>query len=465
MSINPFENYPLSWRPDKRNLKRPIYLSLVNQMKSDIKNGQLLPGTKLPPQRELADYLDVGFSTITRAYNLSQKEGITYGRVGQGTFVAGNVNSPLIITRNNTVDIKELGFVASFESTNRFVTGTIKSIANETHLTDLLNYDSPTGMSRHKIAATAYLNRIGMTANPQNTVVTSGGENALVISLMSLFKSGDRIAVDEFTYSNLIEIARMEELTLVPISGDESGMSANALTRACQNQQIKGIYLMPDCNNPTSVTISNARRHELATVIKKFNLILIEDDYLNFFNLFRKQPMIKMSQLLPEQSIYIASMSKTLVSGLRVAFMRFSDQFKRAIEAAMFALNVKTSSLDAEVVSKLLENGAAGKIMREKIAKMTGNNQVFNRVFPNENPGNGFFRQVRLNCTLPGQKVESYFLDHGIRVFHSDRFKVGHDSSNRFLRVSLAAIDEPDQLLTALNELKELLTEKDWLTN
>lgn len=458
MSINPFENYPLSWRPDKRKLKRPLYLSLVEQMRDDIKNGRLLPGTKLPPQRELADYLDVGFSTITRAYNLSQKEGITYGRVGQGTFVSGNVNSPLIITRDRQKStIKDLGFVASFESTNRLAASTIQSITSSSHVVDLLNYDSPTGMPEHKITATAYLNRIGMTANAQNTVITSGGENALVIAIFGLFHPGDRLAVDEFTYANLIEIARLHELTLVPVKGDSEGMKAESLRKICENQTIKGIYLMPDCNNPTTVTVSAKRRKRLADVIKQFKLILIEDDYLNFFNLFRKVSLPKMSQLVPEHSIYIASMSKTLISGLRVAFMRFSDCFQHKIESVMFVLNVKTSSVDAAIVAKLLENGQGEKIMSEKISKMTKNNQVFDSVFPEAKPGNGFFRQLTIDSSLPGQQVEKALLKNGLRVFHSDRFTVGHDPHQPFLRVSLSAIDDPMKLKVALQALKTRL--------
>lgn len=464
MPINPFTNYPLSWRPNKATLKRPIYLSLVDQMKADIKNGKLLPGTKLPPQRELADYLDVGFSTITRAYKLTQKQGITYGRVGQGTFVAGNVNSPLIITREQAAPaVAELGFVASFESTNRLAVKTIQEVANENHLTALLNYDSPTGMSQHKRTATRYLNRVGMTVNAQNTVITSGGENGLVIALLALFKPGDRLAVDAITYSNLINLARMYEITLVPVEGDSSGMSATTLARVCQNQQIKGIYLVPDFNNPTGITISQNRREELARVIQKFKLILIEDDYLSFVNLFRPKPLTKMSTLVPDSSIYIASMSKPLISGLRIAFMRFPDQFKQRIQTAMFTLNVKTSALDAEIVAKLLENGQGLKIMRRKVNLVQQSNKIFDRIFPHQPAGTGFFRQVNLSTDAPGSQVEASLLHNGLHVFHSDRFAVGHNIKQKFLRVALAAIDQPEELQQALSKLRNLLEQKHYL--
>lgn len=48
MPINPFTDYPMSWKPDRDALKRPLYLSLALLLEHDITNGFLAPGTKLP---------------------------------------------------------------------------------------------------------------------------------------------------------------------------------------------------------------------------------------------------------------------------------------------------------------------------------------------------------------------------------------------------------------------------------
>lgn len=465
MSINPFTDYPLSWRPDKKKLRRPLAANLVDQMRADIAAGRLQPGTQLPPQRELADYLDIGFSTVTRAYKLSQEEGLTFGRVGQGTFISGHAHTPLAITRNRAENVEELGFVASFESANRLAKKTIQAVAQETRLLSLLNYDSPSGLDRHKIIATRYLNQVGMTANVSNTVIASGGENALSIALASLFNAGDRLAVDRFTYANLIDMARLYGVKLVPITGDEEGMLPDELDLACQQQNLSGIYLMPDCGNPTLMTISEGRRRELARVIQKYKLILIEDDYLSFLNLYRDQPLIKMSVLVPDHSVYIASMSKPLISGLRVAFVRPADQFKAQYERALFTLNVKTSSLDAEIIARLLENGQAGKIIQEKMKLMRQNNAIYDRVFKTrqEKEKPAFFRLLPLRAKTDGKQVEEELLDNKIRVFHSDRFLAGHKKDDDFLRVSLAAIDDPAQLEAALRKLKKILEEKQYI--
>lgn len=56
MSINSFENYPMSWRPDLSKTTGPKYLALAQLLEEEIRTGRLKGGTKLPPQRELADF-------------------------------------------------------------------------------------------------------------------------------------------------------------------------------------------------------------------------------------------------------------------------------------------------------------------------------------------------------------------------------------------------------------------------
>ena len=83
MPVNSFENYPMSWKPDLKNTTGPKYLALVKLLEEDIERGALKPGTKLPPQRELADFLDVNLSTISRAFKLCEQKGLLSASVGR----------------------------------------------------------------------------------------------------------------------------------------------------------------------------------------------------------------------------------------------------------------------------------------------------------------------------------------------------------------------------------------------
>lgn len=93
MPINSFENYPMNWKPDLSNTKPPIYLALVRQLEDDIKAGVLKPGTKLPPQRELTDYLDINLSTVSKAFKICEQKGFLSASVGNGTYISSDVTS------------------------------------------------------------------------------------------------------------------------------------------------------------------------------------------------------------------------------------------------------------------------------------------------------------------------------------------------------------------------------------
>ena len=91
MSINSFDNYYMSWKPQLNRTNQPLYISLARQLENDIATGVLRPGTKLPPQRELADFLDINVSTVVRAFKLCSNKGLLTSTVGSGTYVAYDV--------------------------------------------------------------------------------------------------------------------------------------------------------------------------------------------------------------------------------------------------------------------------------------------------------------------------------------------------------------------------------------
>jgi len=92
-------------------------------------------------------------------------------------------------------------------------------------------------------------------------------------------------------------LASMMGLRLVPVEMDESGMSAKNLDLICRRENIKGLYLMPGVQNPTTVTLLESRRQALAKVVRKHGLIVIEDDA---YDLTRPGIIPPVSTLVPD---------------------------------------------------------------------------------------------------------------------------------------------------------------------
>ncbi len=462
MPVNSFEFYPMSWTPIKEKLKRPIYLSLAHQMERDIANGTLMEGTKLPPQRELADYLDINFTTVTRTYSLCEEKGLIYGIKGSGTFVAMNATKNLTISLENaSPTCVEMGFVASFESCNNLVAPVMKNAVNKKYAMDLLSYEHPTGMAHHKSAGIHWMKKFGIDARSDQIAIVSGAQNALAITLFALFETGHKIAVDRFTYSNFIELAKLHRIQLVPIDNDSEGMIVEELDRQCKQSKIHGIFLMPSCSNPTTIVMTQKRKTELVTIIRKYDLILIEDDIHAFLTSGivsdYKMPFF---QMIPEQTIYISGTSKSVCSGLRVAYMVFGNQFKERLMRTIFNINVKTSSVDAEIISELIHGGVADEIVERKKELAIKTNQLFNYYFPNS-MRNGhplsFFRWLRIPAEIDVKHLFSKLDNKGIRVYHSDQFLVGGKDGEDYLRISLASTNTIEELEYGLLTLQKLL--------
>ena len=240
-----------------------------------------LPHTKLPPQRELADFLDLNLSTVTRAFRLCTDKGVIYAVIGRGTFVSPN--AVLHDTMGGTEkSIIELGSIHPYEEFNEILADTAREILRGKGAARLFALGGVQDEDRHARTACSWLARFSLAAEPANLLLTSGTQSALAIVLTALFDAGDRIAVDGYTYANFIGLAKQLNIRLIPIEGDVDGMLPDALARQRQQINIKGVYLMPSCANPTGIVMPEERRRKIAAVLRKHNMFLIEDDAYGF---------------------------------------------------------------------------------------------------------------------------------------------------------------------------------------
>ncbi|OQO68498.1 GntR family transcriptional regulator [Enterococcus villorum] len=443
MPINSYDDYPITWRPDKTKLTRPIYQSLIQQLEEDILTNKLQKNTQLPSQRELADYLDINFTTVGQAYKYGIEKGLLYTNIGSGTFVSPNAFTSITISTNHVAEhVIDFGLVSSFEECNHFVVPFIHSVSNNPNVVGLLNYREPMGTNFQLKTAVEWLQTQGVRTTIQQTAIISGVQNGLAITLAALFTPRDRIAVDRYTYSNFIELAHLYHLEIVPIDFDQEGMIPELLLQECRKKKIKGLYLMPSCNNPVGFQLSFNRREELKKIILKEQLLVIEDDIHSFLTTyFQKKVLPPFQQLLPNQTVYLSGMTKFICSGLRVAYLVFPEHLRKKIEQAIFNINVKTSGLDAEIITQVLRSSeTVQKIRMTKFARTKEANKRFDTYFDLPRPSNPypFYRNIPISPEISPSVVEKNFLEKGIRLYHSNRF-TSQQQPDPFIRIALSS--------------------------
>ena len=260
--------------------------------------------------------------------------------------------------------------------------------------------------------------------------------------------------MDHFTYANLIGTARLAHIRLLPVAGDRGGMLPDALAEVCRKHPAAGVFLMPNCANPTGITLSVERKKQLAQVIRENRLILIEDDTSTTVP---DPDYVPMFALLPEQTLYICGTLRYLCGGLRVTAAAFPEAFRNELLNGLFHLNIRTSALDAEIMTELLLSGRAESVLAEKHALAVRANKIFDHIFPDApDCGKGsFFRIVPLPENISrARETESLFASYGVKVLHSSRFSVLSRPGRNFLRLSVSSAGSEKKLRTALSQVR-----------
>ncbi|MBE6403905.1 MAG: PLP-dependent aminotransferase family protein [Lentisphaerae bacterium] len=461
MPTNSFEHFYLSWTPDKSRIKRPYYLALANALEADIVSGKLSSGTKLPPQRELADYLDLNFTTVTQAYNLCRERNLIYGVTGRGTFVAAMPGNNYSRKISQTQDVIELGLLRGFDRIKAPIIEASKNVLTKGYIEELYSYTDAAGHLHQRAAGAHWMKQMDVCTDSEHTAIFSGAQNIISAAMLSLFKIGDKIAIDEYTYSNLLGTAHLSHIRLIPVRGDADGMMPDELEYRCKKDGINGIFLMPNCANPTTCTIPENRKDELSEVIARYGLILIEDDNTgipqtgagNYHSMFFR---------LPEQTIYICNSTMALCNGLRVAFAAFPENFRVPLLNALFHLNIKTSSLDAEIMTELILSGKAAKILEQKAELACERNRIFDRYFPEAaKPGTpaAFFRWLPLpEMTMDEMEIEHQLLLRKVSVYCSYRFTVTRGPYS-FMRLAISSPPDTTQLEKGCSIIRDFIKE------
>lgn len=458
MPVNSFEDYHMSWKPDFREVKGPLYKAIAEKLEDDIKNGLLTPGTRLPPQRELADFLDINVSTISRAFKLCEQKGLICATVGNGTFVASDAAAnPFLIPEEGALEIIEMGPLFPETTITEEIVAQMKKMLSEPDFGKLFQYGRPGGTTWQKDTAAKLIKKAGYEVDTKQLVLANGSQNAITAVLAGLFQPGDRIGTDEFTYPGLKTAANMLGIRLIPIQQKNNEMTGEGLQFACKNENIKGIYVIPDHHNPTTHTMTVATRKTIAAIAKQENLIVIEDAIHTLLN---ESPLAPIASHAPEQVLYISSLSKVVSPGLRIAFIAVPDRFRKKLTEALYNMNISVTPLMAELASRLVISGAVEKIIERHRVHNRLRNAIVDRYLSGYRilgEPECIFRWLVLPEGFTGESFEAKAYHSGVRVYSAERFTVGNTKSINAIRLAIAAPESVSQLEEAMKNLKEIL--------
>jgi DNA-binding transcriptional MocR family regulator len=416
------------WTPDLAAGK-PRYLAIADTIAADLDSGRLAAGDRLPPQRLLAARLGIDFTTVARGYVEAQKRGLIDSQVGRGTFVKAR---PRAVRAARTpeerrAEIVDLSMNLPPEPDDPALVERMQAGLEEVgrDLVALLRYQGFGGSPADKQAASAWLGRRALVPTQERVFVTPGAHPALLAIFATLAKPGEVMLCEAITYPGARAIAAQLGLTLVGLPMDAHGIDPAAFAEACTRLAPKGLYLNPTLQNPTTLTVPESRRAEIAAIARRRQVPIIEDDAYGFIPVRGPAPF---AALAPDITWHVAGLAKCIGAGIRAAYVVAPDvrsgwPFATAVRAA----SVMASPLTVALATRWIEDGTADALLRFIRAETAARQVLASEILPA-----GSFQADPLSFNLwlplPAGWTRSAFIGHmrttGVGVVASDAFTV-----------------------------------------
>ncbi|MDG4866261.1 aminotransferase class I/II-fold pyridoxal phosphate-dependent enzyme, partial [Streptomyces sp. T-3] len=158
----------------------------------------------------------------------------------------------------------------------------------------------------------------GWRPAPEQVLFAGNARQAIAGTLSALVRPGGRVGVEALTYPLVKEIAGRLSIQLVPLATDEAGLRPDALVAAHRSAPLGAVYVQPTLQNPTSVTMPDERRRQLAEVTRELRLPVVEDRIWAFLH---DGPELPLAAYAPERTHLIDGLSKRVAPGLTVGFV------------------------------------------------------------------------------------------------------------------------------------------------
>lgn len=456
------------WTPNLGHHEGPLYLAIADSLAAAIAQGTMPPGTRLPTHRDLAIRVGCTIGTITRAYAEATRRGLVDGTVGRGTFVRGPETRPgpgagglTGIDQDRPAGSGVINLSVNRPAMGPQVEALQQAMVELAQRPDVLSttmgYQFPAGAPAHRAAGAQWLRLAGLETTPDRVIVTAGCQNAQTVALMTVARPGDVLLTEALAYPGLTALARRLGLTLEPVAIDDEGMRPDALEAACRGGGRRFVYLTPTIQNPTTAVMGEERRRAIAQVAERYDALLIEDDVHGFLAAGRTP----IAMLAPERTLFVTSVSKALMPGLRVGFMGLPQRLVGPATETIRATTLMAPPLMAEVVSRWINDGTAQRLTKWQLGEAATRNEIAERILGL--PASGGARNRSFHVWLPiedgrrANDVAEAARTQGVHVAPASAFQVGRGAAPEAIRVSLSAAADAAELTDGLNRLADVL--------
>lgn len=201
---------------------------------------------------------------------------------------------------------------------------------------------------RDHLAAT-----VGLNITPDDIIITHGSQQALDLIAKVLLDPGDLVVTENPAYLGALQAFQAYEARAVGITTDENGIQPGALRAFLETSPVrpKLLYLVPNYQNPTGVSLTSGRRAEVVRIAAHFGVPVLEDDPYGELRFSGEALPALGAYPGARDCLYLGTSSKIFAPGLRVAWLVVTDRaLREKITSAKQASDLQTSSFTQRIV-------------------------------------------------------------------------------------------------------------------
>jgi 2-aminoadipate transaminase len=295
----------------------------------------------------------------------------------------------------------------------------------------------------------------GVRSSTEEVLITTGSQQGLDLMGRVLMDPGDMVLVELPTYSGAIAAFRNLQASLVGVAQDAEGLDVEAVDETVKSLRARGervrvIYVTPNFQNPSGVLMSAARRQALLAIASRHDLLILEDDpygTLYFEDTTRAEETRPIKADDHENRVvYLGSISKTLVPGLRVAWIVAPAAIVAKVELAKQATDLCTGVFDQRVVHAALEQGIVAGLAPRLRTHYQDKRDVMEAALREALPGRatwsqprgGFFLWAEFPDGVDDRALFARAIEHRVSFVIGSAFYVD-GQGHRFARLSFSA--------------------------
>ncbi|KUO61400.1 MAG: GntR family transcriptional regulator [Gracilibacter sp. BRH_c7a] len=468
--------------------KQPLYLQIASLIADKIQKQILPSGTKLPPERELADLFAVSRTTAINAYRKLEQQGMVWTKAGSGTYVTQGRDDKALteVPWPQLFTAYPLNPLASIlrDLVSTPTPGTLSLGAGmpdpalyplET-FTELYNCNIgrvspgdfghiPTeGYNPLRMAIAAMLSEKGIPASTENILTLSGSQQGLYLLSKVLLEPGDYVVMESPTFIGAIQVFQAAGARVLSLPCSEK-LSLELLEDFLIRYRPKLLYILPTYQNPTGRVMPENERQDLIKLAKRHRLVIVEDDPYSDLHYGEQPPQALKALDSYGGVVYLGTFSKILFPGLRTGYLAGPPVLINRLALEKQYIDLHSNNIAQWLVTMFLNEEKLAEhlttVRREYKKRRDTMAKALQRLCANDIeftiPGGGFYFWCKLIKSGTSQRLLQEAAKNGISFVPGEAFHTVPTLDKEF-RLCFTTHNE-EVLLEGVQRLAKTLTQ------